>query len=95
MSPVYEGKSLRQGSGTKNLQKQPTPLKINILTPKMEVWKMIFLFNLVIFLGSMLIFQGESGGRSDHRGRILEERFEDFQWCHWNYTPLVLRYMFL
>ena len=56
---------------------------------------MIFLFNLVFFLGSMFIFQGESGGRSDHRGRILEERFEDFQWCHWNYTPLVLRYMFL
>ena len=38
-------------------KKQATPGKINMETPKMEVWKMMFLFNLVIFRFHEKIFR--------------------------------------
>ena len=58
----------------------------------MEVWFRWFSFSMGwFFTFQPFIFQGESGGRKWSKdGRILEERFEDFHWCHWNYTSLVL-----
>ena len=51
-----------RGMSFRNIEKrcnlESTPLKINILKPKMKVWKMIFLLKQVIFRFLPLIFQG-------------------------------------
>ena len=56
--------SKRDLGNKKHIKQKRAVWKMNVLKPNMEVWTIMFLFNRVIFLGSMFIFGVSEGCRT-------------------------------
>ena len=77
-----------------------TPWKIQIVNPNMEVWRMIFLFNWVMFRWTILIFRGVPslklaifvGSEHPMGSMYIYLHLDDFSWFFW-WLWVDVRYM--